>query len=223
MFLFLLVPFFALRAETLQFGLVFATTFEAGGNLPPGHGYALQTAVIANLGTTAFKPADIVYLSALNASNAPAPPVAGAINGFSSSLVLEPGTAAGYVNGDAGIALSLSFLQGIFPTVTSLIMTDMTLDTTFENPLDSGVIFGSTESIVGYTASIDAATAAFTTTFTTGSPQLSPGITSMSLGSIASSIVEVPVPVPEPHAYGVELLVGMGLMLALRKSWGRAA
>jgi hypothetical protein len=193
-----------------QFGLILPTDFRAGTELPSEQGFELHSFVVGNLGTTNLSLSDFVFTSSLISTTTTVDPVLDAhIN--AGGFVLAPGEALGYINGDFNQPLTLSYVQSIFPTISSLsVQPDYGLFAGLSNPLNSGVVFQNTQTTVDYHLRIGGANAHWTTSYEIGVPDLQPGWTAGTLGNAVSNASRV----PEPPTL---VLMGVGLILLLLK------
>jgi uncharacterized repeat protein (TIGR01451 family) len=173
----------------IKFGVIHPTQYRAGASMPPGQGFSLQTTIVANLGTSSLNLRDFLLTSTLVSSTTPVNPLISQTEG--TNIVLAPGQAYGYINGDFNQDLTLAFVQSIFPTVTNVIVdSNNGFNLSFSNPTGSGVVFQNTQTVVNYQLSVGGVMAQWTMNYVVGDPNLSPGITSGTLGhveSIASS------------------------------------
>jgi hypothetical protein len=216
----------AFADEVTQFGVIYSADLQIGTPFLNGEGVTTQTFVVVNLGNTDLNFADLVFSSSLVSTTASVTPDVSVDNNFPGNprgpasvpnSVLHPGQAYGYINGDYIRQPTLSYVQSIFPSATSLTISQFgasTLEANFANPPGSGITFNDVSAVVDYTLTIDGATAEWTGSFEDAIPgELPPGQTSGTVGFTESNVVT-----PEPNTL---LLLGIG-SLALRV-WSRRA
>src|SRR5579872_2551137 len=179
-------------AAVLQFGVVNTGDFKAGAPLPEGNGYGSNTYVIINLGTAIFPLADLTFTSSLISTTTPIVPFTGTTKVTPPITVLSPGGAYGYINNGFNQSLTLSYLQSLVPSVTSLVMASSSFQADLDNPTGSGVTFADTQTVVSYMLRFDGATAQWQGSWEMGYPGLMPGITSGTVGYTQSNAVTVP-------------------------------
>jgi len=91
-------------------------------------------------------------------------------------LLLMPGAAAGYIDGDFIVSpvthsvspVTLAYVQTFFPDANYFFRTEDTLNFFFGNPVGSGVTFGSSQTTIDGVVSLGNAQATFETTLVTG-------------------------------------------------------
>lgn len=214
-FLFLLVMIAtattARANEILQFGVIYPTDFRAGLALPSGQGFGIHTFVVGNLGTTPLSLSDFVFSSSIASTTTTVDPLV-AVQVNDGGFVLSPGQALGYINGDFNQPLTLSFVQSIFPTISSLsVQGSYGLFASFDNPLGSGVVFQDTLTTVDYHLRYGGANSHWMTSYEVGVPDLQTGTTAGTLGYGVSNAAGVP-------EASTLTLMGIGLfVLGLRR------
>lgn len=203
--------------EMLQFGVIFPADFRAGSALEPGQGFGIHTFVVGNLGTTPLSLSDFVFSSSIASTTTTVDPLVD-VRVNDGGFVLAPGQALGYINGDFNQPLTLSFVQSIFPTISSLsVQGGYGLFASFDNPLGSGVVFQDTQTTVDYHLRYGGANSHWMTSYEVGVPDLQTGTTAGVLGYGVSNAAGV------PEASTVTLM-GVGLfVLGLRRMCERGA